>query len=363
MNYKSLLYLLLIAIWGFIGCQNNSSTAAAYGSGKSTAPDAKTEFSRIQDFLKRYEEPSQFYSVTIALQSKVTGKNGTVLYINPDDLAAENGQPIGKNIEVELKELSNQRQLLSANAPTVSNGQLLVSGGAYFINLTSEGQQLKLKEGKTLSVEFPKLASEEMYLFYGQRDTLGQLNWIQSGQKFETLPPPRVASIEQRAEMPFSLIDSSRRRAQNKRPLTEEEKKAFEARVVNASFHDKLYKIVKLNQLGWINCDIFYKTPNTTSLQYAFNAEDSIVSAYVYVVFKNMNSVMQGSYFSLDHSDMGSNFQNVPLGAKTQIIAFSIKNGIIYAYNADLTIHANERITIKLQETNQEAVEKLLRSI
>src|SRR6188474_3342105 len=89
--------------------------------------DAKTEIGKVNEFLKQYEEPSQTFKILADKPAQVTGKQGTIISVNPAYLINENGQPPGKTIEVELKELTNQEQLLRANAQTTSNGQLLVS--------------------------------------------------------------------------------------------------------------------------------------------------------------------------------------------------------------------------------------------
>ena len=129
-----------------------------------------------------FEQPSQSFTVSSSKPAQVKGKKGTTVFINPSDLETVDGKSVGNNIQIELKELTNQQQLLRTNAQTVSNGQLLVSGGAYYINMTSDGQQLKLKDGKSLNVAFPKLSDTEMALFYGQRDSLGKINWQKANE-------------------------------------------------------------------------------------------------------------------------------------------------------------------------------------
>ena len=46
-----------------------------------------------------------------------------------------------------------------------------------------------------------------------------------------------------------------------------------------------------------------------TNLQYAFSNKDSIVSANVYLVFKDINSVMQSGYFSFRDKEYNSGFE------------------------------------------------------
>ena len=43
-----------------------------------------------------------------------------------------------------------------------------------------------MKQGKGLEVEFPKLTDDEMGFFLGERDSLGQMNWIQAEQNFKS---------------------------------------------------------------------------------------------------------------------------------------------------------------------------------
>ncbi len=352
---NKLIGLLIISIFGLTSCDNKQTT-----SGSKNTTDTKIEIEKVNGSLKQYEEPSQLFKVSTDKATQVNGKQGTKISINPANLLTENGQPLGKSIEVELKELTNQEQLLRANAQTTSNGQLLVSGGAYYINLTSEGQQLKLKDGKTLSVEFPKLSTAKMSLFYGQRDSLGQLNWQQAKQMFESRSKQKITSTETK-DTSIGELDAILKyiESESKRPLTAEEKKQLEEQKKNNLVAENIYKAIQLNQFGWINCDRFYDIPNKTDLLFTFTDKDSIVSANIYLVFKDINSVMQTCYFNFADREFNSGFQNIPIGAKTQLIAFSIKNGKTYTYKSELTLKANETIQLTLKETEQSQVDKL----
>lgn len=326
--------------------------------------DAKTEIRKTNDFLKQYEVPSQFFIVSSDNSSQVKGKQGTIISVNPKNLETYNGRPIGKNIEIELKELTNQEQLLRTNAQTTSNGKLLVSGGAYYINMTSDGQQLNLKTGKSLSVVFPKIASNEMTLFYGEKDTLGQLNWLPTDQKLERKPNKRTNVVNDlrtdsinKIDDIFGYIDS-----EANTPPTPEEQRIEEEQKKNEALNDKVYKAIELKQFGWINCDRFYEVPNKTNLQFSFRQSDSIVSANVYLVFKDINSVMQCSYFSFNNNEYNRRFEDIPVGSKIQLIVFSIKNGKTYTHKSDLTIKPNQTVQLTLKETSQDKIGELFQS-
>jgi hypothetical protein len=394
---QKFLGLLIIGTFGLVSCNRNQTTSennsvpvekTSIGKINSKA-GIRTEIGRINDFLKQFEERSQTFQVSLDEKYvQVKGKQGTIISINPADLIAENGRQIGKTIEIELKELTNQEQLLRASAQTTSNGQMLVSGGAYFINITSNGQQLKLKEGKSLLVEFPKITSNKMSLFYGKRDTLEQLNWQQTKQNFESKTKQSYArpmpilkynpendrllqkylfqlrdssflSIEEIRAIKMRIKDRQAFIYKNNMGDTSLTKLVVEEQKKNAAINYELYKAIEVKQLGWINCDRFYDFPNKTNLQYAFIDKDSVVSANVFLVFKDINSVMQCSYFSFENKKYNSVFQNIPVGAKTKIIAFSIKNNKIYTFKSDLTIKANESVQLTLKETNQSEIGKL----
>ncbi len=105
--------------------------------------------------------------------------------------------------------------------------------------------------------------------------------------------------------------------------------------------------------------DRFYDEPNITDLQYVFNHNDSVTSAYVYLVFRNINSVVQSQYFSFAEKKFNSGFQNLPVGAKVQLIAVSVKNGKTYSFKTDLQIVSDKIIQIKLDETSEQQLGKL----
>ena len=146
--------------------------------------EVKQEAAKLNAFMKGFEQAPQVFFVSSEKPSKVKGKMGTELRLNPEDLQTIDGKPPGKKIKIELKELLNQRALLRENAPTTSNGRLLVSGGAYYIHLSSGEKPLFLKKGRFLKAKFPRISSKKMSLFYGKRDSLGNLNWNETKTKF-----------------------------------------------------------------------------------------------------------------------------------------------------------------------------------
>ncbi len=113
--------------------------------------------------------------------SVLTAEKGLKVTVNPAALQKEDGTAVDGKINVRIIELTTSQDLFKSNAATVSNGRLLASGGSYFIGMECNGQKLEIKKGKNLQVEFPVLKENEMQLFYGQRDTANNMNWLDAG--------------------------------------------------------------------------------------------------------------------------------------------------------------------------------------
>jgi hypothetical protein len=318
-------------------------------------PTLKSEAKKFCDFFKTVDDPSQTFNIPADKPKEVTGKAGTIISINPEDLVTLTNEPVVKNIEIELKELTNQQQLLKANAQTVCAGKLLVSGGAYYINLRSDGQQLKLKPGKSLSVKFPKLTNEPMSLFAGYHDTLGEMQWNQRRQTF------RPSSAEQawrdtrnvRLEYDGDILEIDTLVKRKPKEKTESEKQKEQA-------YDKLYAAMEIQSLGWVNCDRFYAIPNKTTVSFKFDPRDKIVFASIYLIFDDINSIAQTYYGAMENGSANPGLQDMPVGAKVRLVAFSLKDNKMMAHSSKVTIGKNETISIPMKETSEEELKTML---
>lgn len=145
----------------------------------STLPDRAIS---MQDYSNAFiKEVTQIFT---AAQKKITviiAKKGLRVTVNPAILEKQDGTKVDGKITVNIVELTTSDELFRSNAATVSNGRLLASGGSYFIGMECKGQQLRIKKGKSLQVEFPQISKDEMQLFYGQRDAENNMNWISAG--------------------------------------------------------------------------------------------------------------------------------------------------------------------------------------
>jgi hypothetical protein len=353
--------LLLSLSIAFFACDNSEPSSASENHTEARAPEQ--DAGKLNDYLRKYEEPSQFFMASSAKPSEVKGRKGTVISINPSDLETSGGGPVGADIKVELKELTDQRDMLRTNTQTVSNGQLLVSGGAYFINMTSGGQQVKLKEGRNLSVAFPKLTDSKMALFYGRRDSLGKMNWQEAKQSFTATQQPSPQEITQTdtttttttrgdIDQIFDYIESD--------TLVPVNKEVHEKAHKNYRMHKKVYDAMKIDSFGWINCDRFWEIENQTGLLVRFNASDSVESANVYLVFKDINSIIQQYYHFRWNKDKTVGFGGLPVGYKARLVAYTIKDEKVYAFASDLTLKKNHAVDLVFKPVSEKEFKLLI---
>jgi hypothetical protein len=358
---KDLFRLLFIATIAMTSC-NSQTEKTESAESKSSQSDPKEEFAKLNQFLRKFDEPLQTFRGGSKL-IKVTGKNGTIIHINPADLEMENGERVGKDIDIELKELSTREQFLRANTQTISDGQLLVSGGAYFINVTSNGKKVKLKEGKSYSVQFPKLSDDEMTLYYGNRDSSDKMNWKQTDERFIISMPTRDSPKEYDAVIVTGQGRFSDTITVAMKNLSKEEYKKFKK---ETEIYSKVYNPVEINKFGWINCDRLFKTDvPRTNIQFVItNKLEDENYVNVYLIFKEIKSVMQASYFIHKDTIEGNGFDNLPVGMTVRFLAISYQNEKIFATLTDtMPIRKNQYENLTLQEFNETDFDKLMSSV
>lgn len=343
----------------------------------------EAEIRKLDSLLSRFDVPTQTFKASSKKLIEVVGKQGTKLRINPNNLETENGEPLASKITVELKEFSNKEQLLRGNAQTVSNGDILVSGGAFYVGITSNGQKVQLKKGKTYQAQLPKLSDKEMSLFYGERDSAGLLNWIQAPQKFKEqkvktiVNDSNIAIIEGGYEdsiiTEYEMIPGLKVDIERIKELEELEKKRKEKiAIAKQKAKEKLkkenpdqyymYEFIDLNKLGWINCDrTFNENRGFTRVYYHIkNKNINVHKASLFL--KEYNAVISATINPNDDLNKGS--IKAPIGMEFQIFCVALVDNQIYAIivNPHL-VSENLDLELELQPVTEKELEKIMQEV
>ena len=331
-------------------------TLLVTGCDQKTNIDIKDEIGELNKLLENIEEPSQFYIFGSDSIVTLIGKYGTRIIINPSDLITQSGGEINDSIKIELKELTNQYQMAMANAQTVSNNRLLESGGAYFIEITTQGVKVKLKPKKKIKIRFPILSKGNMSLFSGNRDSLGRLYWRQEDINFKN----KRDILKELEMLQLRLINemNDEARVQGYGPITKSLKNKIDS-LRSITNVDRLYPEIEFGNLEWINCDKFLDIDNKTDLMINFSPSEKIKTANIYLIFRDMNSVMQEYYIDAKEKKTNITFQNIPLGANVKLIAYALKDNKIFSYSSNMTIKQKETLSLTMNETNEKDFKNL----
>jgi len=384
MNHKTFI-ISIISLFTLNCCQSPSSEQERSGEiikAEIVSTNPLDELEQVDNLLLELAEKQQRLTAPSDKETILTGAKGTIIHVDPNRLETVDGSPIGDNIELELLEMTDNSSLLLNNAQTVSNGQILITGGAYYVNMTSDGKQLRLKQGKALELEFPKLTDDEMGLFLGDRDSLGQMNWIPTesnfkSKKIENAKEPEKPIKKKEVFTEVSIIPLGEYNVDttvigpkkvNSEDVTEEEYQEYliklqeyEELKKEIEYQRQTYQVIKLMNFGWINCDRFYTDPNPkTDIQLLVN-KDSLHTARFYAVFKDIRSFVT-EYFYKGRREAPT-FRNIPIGKELTIIAISGSNDSPYVFETTINTMTDQQVKIEFTATTQaelkEKIEKL----
>lgn len=273
-----------------------------------------------------FDKKTQSFSVDGSKEIKIVGKEGTRITIPKNSLVKENGELATGQIEIELKEFYKKSDFVSSNLHTMSDSSLLETAG--MINLVAKlsGEDLKLKDGALIGIEMASQADMNgMQTFNGIRHG-DQINWLQSSQ-MNLITTSLTGSA---TELSFALDSISRKQFQKINKL-----------------------IIQSARLGWINCDRFSQIQSKTKLTLKI---DTSYNPIVFLVFKDINSIMPGNYQSTNDFTLN----NIPLGKKATIIAFGFANGKQYFFSKEIIIRLNQIENIQLTASSFDKIEQEL---
>jgi len=391
----------------------------------------KNEMELITSYLKI---PEKRFLIEPGRSASVTTPGGAQLKINPVDLVTADGKMVTGPINVLVKEYTGKLDMLKVNAQTASNGQLLVSGGSYYLELSSNNIPLQLREGRAIDAYFPGMNQPGMELFYGAKDDKGNMNWIKTAERAEKsswqfnnwlikifpgsirffsqiekdgkardweyeiddylrkkidseISQARIFNLFKSFECSFTVnaytfqtkdcviyVSSDVLSNDSDRTLTSQQaqflKKEIDCydpnlreRVAQQDFTNKIYSSTQINKLGWINCDKFYsdtsfKKEFIVRLNYPGTVQAN--SILVFMVFKNMNSLLNG--YSKSATEF--TFSNIPSGQDVSIVAITrVKGKIIVGKTSCFKLSALNGCEINLQEISQKLLDPFINSL
>lgn len=245
MKLHSFLLLTLLTL-SLVGCSLSRENRPAASAG---TPNA------FQPLLAAQDLEPQVFEIDPTVPQVLLGKKGTLLNIPADCFQTLSDGPV----EIQLVEAPNMSDLLLLNAQTVSNGQLLETGGVVYVQALQQGTTLDLQTGKSVDLKIPAQSLDlEMQVFSGQFEETGALNWeLSQPMEFDTASPFNELVTTGMYEIPFEHFpykeeyyrkDSIARKYPEKNGKVKAPARDILISKEVAAFHAKMIKIIESEQ-------------------------------------------------------------------------------------------------------------------
>jgi hypothetical protein len=282
---KSLLVLVLLSSLLFVGCKEEEVPTTPVGT---TLP-----FDNISELFETQAPAAQSFSITANTTQTITGAAGTKVTFYANSFIDAQGNVVSGQVDFELKEIYAKGDMIWSQRMTVaSNGQLLESGGEFFLNATSAGQEVFLNQPFFMEVPISSATSNPfaMELF---TSTESDSSWTP-------------------ADSTWVGVDT----------LTN-----------NYQFN--------FDSLTWINCDYFYGASNTTtafSVEPVISAGINLTDVSAYLVFDNLNIVASLGYNST--TGVFSTSYSLPIGESVTVVIIGMDAAQLYLGTLNTAISA-----------------------
>jgi hypothetical protein len=245
-------------------------------------------------------------------KDSIIAENGGKI-VTPEDVTVEfpansckggNGLCKGK-LDVEILILRTKGEIVANDKPTIADKKLLTSGGVVYINVKQNGLPVVLISNKLVSIKYRMRPVEtDMMFFEGKGDNRLKFDWAQVSKEIGV------------------WRDSSQQAAG--------------------------YQIFT-DRFGWINCDKFNSETNNLTDKITVALPDSFSNRNtgIFLVFKDILSVVKlAGDPSIRKFTIPKGYKGVPVGKQVIVVAYGTVKDKTYFAAQDLTIAANNTLTL-----------------
>lgn len=318
-----LAYALLVALPLFSSCKKDADLI-----------DCETEVENgdvLTATLTKNAVPTQQFTVTPGTFSTIRTAAGSTIYV-PASLVRPDGRPLsGSPVEVRVQEVTKRSEMIFTNTPTISNGQLLESGGMFNVAFQQDGQQLRLSRNSlVVRTTLPRdlSSTNNMQLFLGVPDSTNRTQ-VGSWSQINT-------QTQQDSSRIFPVMS----------PIGNNTVAGFQ---VNLS--PNIYN-VNLGLLNWINCDRFVTATTRTTVQVNVTRQPvTNATTRSFLVFNNLNSVLS-AYLG---GATGNTFyaSAIPVGYSVTAVVLHQDGNQLYFGKQTATIATNQQFTPTLRPVTE----------
>jgi hypothetical protein len=291
------------------------------------------------------EKPSQFFIIDPLKDTTIYGIEGTIIHIPARGLTGK------EKVEVELKEFYSLADLMVNDLSTVSNGQMIETGGSIYLNAKEQKSKraVNINQQLGLDVAFTNGKEDKEMQIFIKDPTSKKMNWI----------VPRTPKVTHKWSMTEIILDAEGNEISSTKYNSKEEwqahlkneeakKKAEEEKIAK---QQENYEKLKVYDLGYINCDKFYDEPK---MLFTVVPDSKIVAEY-FMVFNDTRGVLKGSVYGGEVS-----FGSVPKDKNATLYAVSFSGDKAYFYKKGVIASGDKSTRVELQPVDKSYVDAQL---
>jgi hypothetical protein len=138
--------------------------------------EPRVQLNVIRNLLAAQRAQPQHFTINSIDLNELQGEYGTRVSFAQSSFVTESGQQVSAPVDIELKECYTKEEMLQENLTTSSNGKLLETKGAVHISAKCNGEEVHLKDGEEIKVQFPFSMGGGYSFYYGDRNG-DNMNW------------------------------------------------------------------------------------------------------------------------------------------------------------------------------------------
>jgi hypothetical protein len=234
--------------------------------------------------------PRDIDSIQNNLSSSFVSSSGLQCSIDTNSFLDDSGHIVRGKIAIETNLLIKKGDFIKMSNPTSSGNKIMISGGAFFVNATNNGKQLRLAPDKKFTVQYNVVNTfPALNLYNGDGSNIEKFNWIQNADTVNG--KNTVVSVSN----------------------------SFE---------------IVCNKLNWMNCQYQFDTAGIkyTNISVTLPPTYTNFNTIAYLVFNDFNSVL-GIYGN--NKTRTFMIGGVPVGRSVKVVTITKEGNFYYLGNQE----------------------------
>jgi hypothetical protein len=119
----------------------------------------------------------------------------------------------------------------------------------------------------------------------------------------------------------------------------------------------KYYSPSAVTQLGWINCDHYFRNPQNTNIECEIPITLNEPQIQYFVIYKSFNGLMNGTIEK--GADSKYVLSKLPEGEDVMLIAFAKSHGQLFQCKQEFVIQKNKTVQLNFKSISAEEMTKM----